>query len=504
MKTKQRRNITVADAWYSRVNEHGDIICGAVTASFNGRPLAQAIGPNFFRGREVLFVKGFDDRPYELEVATGKMTPVERGHQAGGFAAGNGRWIATGEGRIWVACSREGELAWIVEHNNDNNNRSLLYEGDTIVANQPIAVCRIERGAMTWTIVGRGQKRHEIWGQLIPGADLRRFWSTDIDELYSVPVWTPHGWMVLIQTNIDLRLVWWNDNKVGKIIATGENFNIWPDACWVPEKQHVSVVCNGPQGQPCRYTVSLSEFRVINDGPVEPPPPPDKTMELPKQIYDTYKAVAEKFADLHRGSDADRKEANKRGVQTIRARHKNGNGELNGRRYVCKSEHNTGWNDASKDAVGFVSGPLEQINSGRMMDMHMFDMINGGTRTMHGHPIRSHNFEDDPPNPSAYALVPEDKDWLKDGEEPEEPGGVKPGQKHAYVRDDNERNECDVRFTDGVQCNEPREAEIHQVEEPEEPEEPQKPTDPTVVAQLQALNVTATEILKLLRGVFKG
>jgi len=45
------------------------------------------------------------------------------------------------------------------------------------------------------------------------------------------------------------------------------------------------------------------------------------SMQIPRDIYDTWKAVADKFKFLHQGTDDERREATKRGVQTIRARH---------------------------------------------------------------------------------------------------------------------------------------------------------------------------------------
>lgn len=141
------------------------------------------------------------------------------------------------------------------------------------------------------------------------------------------------------------------------------------------------------------------------------------SMQLPKPVWDVYAQVANKFADMHRSqNDDDRREAHKRGVQTIRARVEGGD------RFVCKTEHNTGWAAASKDALAYVSpdfGPVEHM---RMSKMHMFDMINGGSRTVNGYPLSSHNFEETPPNEEAYILIPEPFDWLADtNPQPTEP-----------------------------------------------------------------------------------
>ena len=156
--------------------------------------------------------------------------------------------------------------------------------------------------------------------------------------------------------------------------------------------------------------------------PPPPPPPESTTMELPKPIYDTYKAVAEKFASLHASpNDDDRREAHRRGVQTIRARHR-GEGELDGTRYVVKSEH-ASLGSPTKDALGFVDDG-ESIEVGRLVKMHMFDMIGGSSRSVNKHPIHSHNFAEG--NEEAYITELVAKDWLA-GEVPE-PGEPEPGK----------------------------------------------------------------------------
>ena len=453
-----RPKTTGGDAWYSRVNKFGDIACGAEHISVNdGPPIVRAIGPNWYRDRTTLFVKGFDDRPYELDIATGELSPPIADVTSGGYAAGNGRWLATSGPILWVACSREGLGAYIEEHGGNNNDRSLFVGGQLVVPHAPIAICRVENDAVTWTIVGRGQKRHEVWGRLTPTSEHRRFWSTAMDELYAVPVWTPHGWMVLIQTHVDLRLVWWHDNTVGKVISTGENWNQWPDACWVNDHGHVSVVWNGPQGQPGRLTVRVSDFSVIHDGgpvdPPPPPPPPENKMELPRNVYETFRRATEKYPHLPPEREHQRREAMLKSVGTVRARH--------GKRWITKSEHNTGWNDQGTDSLCYVpeSVPESAIRNFARIDMFIWDLVDGLSLqpqyVQHSEPLRK-----------AYALLPEIKDWL-DGEDPVEPGDIAPGQKHAYVRDDDERNECDVRFTDGEQCNATREDPIHQIAEPD-------------------------------------
>src|SRR5688572_4797609 len=138
------------------------------------------------------------------------------------------------------------------------------------------------------------------------------------------------------------------------------------------------------------------------------------TMDLPRPIYDTWKAVADKFKTLHQGDDDARRLATRRGVQTIRARHRGGVGVLDGSRYCCKTEH-ASLQAQSKDALAFV--PEGLMEHGRHATMFMFDMIHGGSRETNAFPVGAHNHEASPPNPDAFILLgpwPEGDafDWL--------------------------------------------------------------------------------------------
>ena len=137
-------------------------------------------------------------------------------------------------------------------------------------------------------------------------------------------------------------------------------------------------------------------------------------MDLPRPIYDTWKAVADKFKTLHQGDDDARRLATRRGVQTIRARHRGGVGVLDGSRYCCKTEH-ASLQAQSKDALAFV--PEGLMEHGRHATMFMFDMIHGGSRETNAFPVGAHNHEASPPNPDAFILLgpwPEGDafDWL--------------------------------------------------------------------------------------------
>lgn len=173
-------------------------------------------------------------------------------------------------------------------------------------------------------------------------------------------------------------------------------------------------------------------------------------MQIPREIYDTWLAVADKFAFLHKGTDDERREATKRGVQTIRARFRGREEELDGTRWVCKSQHNTGWSAQSKDALAFVEdGPAV---TGRLARMEMFDMINGSSRLTNPYPIISRNHNENPPNDNAYILAPDDFDWLAGA------GPQPPDSTHMYDGGGNDTDICDI-------CGANRHADIHKIPE---------------------------------------
>lgn len=192
---------------------------------------------------------------------------------------------------------------------------------------------------------------------------------------------------------------------------------------WAVDYDVVNALIRNPWADQVWRPAEVVDIRFINPDPVTPPPPPPPkgtTMQLPRPIYDTYKAVADKFHSLHASqNDDDRREGNKRCVQTIRAKH-HGSGDLDGSRYVCKTEHSNGWAAASKDTVGYVESPLPPQN-GRESRMFMFDMVNGSSRAVNGYPIVADNHGGSEPNDTAYVLIPDAFDWLADEPVPVDP-----------------------------------------------------------------------------------
>lgn len=480
--------------WFSRINPFtGEVASGNGEIEVDGRPIGMGHMQDWYGGRHVM-VKGENDWPTLIDVDTKDRTVIER-IGAKQIAAGGGIW-STSEGGVWVSISRQGEIARIVEHGR-NEDRSLFIVtpqgAHPIVEHDDIHYCRIENGHVVWARFGRGQRR-SVWG-CRPGGQPELLQLFTGDELLGVPVWTPSGMWVVIQTHMGFRVAPWEHaagrDKRGSIIITGNDNNLNPDAMWTP--YGLAIACNTHDGRsPFENGRFIVDQSIMDDlmtpaPPIDPPPPPPEkqTMELPREIRETYEKVSMKFPTLLQSTnDDDRRVVNRRAIATIRRRHK-GEGPLDGSRYVCKNEHRGEWGVDSKDSQGYVAPEFGRPEHGREMNMFMFDMVDGNKRVVHPHPIKSHNRTDDPPNLKAYVLIPQgedDKDWLEEDGPIEPPDPVEPGEpqpiarskKHAWWRGDTEnRDDCNHPMTDGTDCDRGKDDPIHDVQEPEPEPEPE-------------------------------
>jgi hypothetical protein len=144
--------------------------------------------------------------------------------------------------------------------------------------------------------------------------------------------------------------------------------------------------------------------------PTPEPEPETPTMMLPADVHATYAAVVAKFP--HTGDDDRRREMHRRAVATVRARH--------GVRWMTKSEHNTGWDAQSTDALAYVPGPVP-MTDGTRVPMYVWDMINGDTRAVTVRPG-----DESEPLKERYALLPVTHDWLQGEGDPTDPQNPPP------------------------------------------------------------------------------
>jgi hypothetical protein len=135
------------------------------------------------------------------------------------------------------------------------------------------------------------------------------------------------------------------------------------------------------------------------------------TKMLPADVHATFVACA--AVRPHVGTEDDRRAATRFAVETIRARH--------GLNWICKTEHETGWASASKDAIGDAGVPVYPADTGKRMKVFLWDMVNGETRQV----LPAHESEE---QRWTYALVPDAIDHLAGGGPgPVVPGPVEPG-----------------------------------------------------------------------------
>lgn len=179
------------------------------------------------------------------------------------------------------------------------------------------------------------------------------------------------------------------------------------------------------------FTIGPPWPAFIPDTPIDPPPP-RQTMLLPADVHATYAAAVAKFP--HTGDDDARRAANRKAVETVRARH--------GSRWATKTEHANGWASAGKDALVFV--PDDPMVEGARARMFIWDMIIGDTRQ----PKDPHESE---PIREAFLLVPEPKDWLS--------GDTDGPRQHVYDGGEHDTGTCDI-------CGKPKDDPIHIQDQP--------------------------------------
>jgi hypothetical protein len=219
----------------------------------------------------------------------------------------------------------------------------------------------------------------------------------------------------------------------------------------------------------------LARYGAPQPDPIpEPEPTPDPepdpmTKRLPDDVFETFRRVCEKFP--HTADDAQRRDSMRKAIGTIRAIH--------GTRYVTKTEHRSGWDAQSTDAICEIEQGVTPVH-GERQNLYIWDAVNGGTFQPE-HPGESEELR------PAYVLIPETKNWL-DGDAPPLPSPPHPDGKHAYYREDNDRDECSVVLANGKQCDEPKAADIHQgVTAPPTQPPTQPPTLPPGSSQLDRI-----------------
>jgi hypothetical protein len=291
------------NGWYPRLNKNGDVCSGSGEIYVNGTHLANGWMPHWYATDVVLF-KGADDTPYLLDLTVQPPVPQQLSTVPCVYvAAGGGVWFASdfNVGRIHVGVSQDGKKTWVTEYNGNNNDHSVFIEQASkpfvLAEHQPINGSRLEGGYATWTYLG-GPRGTEVWGRA-PNRPAQLLQTSRSGELAGVPILTPHGPCVLLQTQTDLRIVKWG-TTIGLIIATGNDQNLNPDAIWHDATEQIMVVCNNNEG--ILHTFAVTYDELVNDvlDPVPPKPEPIPIEDVEPMVGDNLMAWYEQRGNVPR------------------------------------------------------------------------------------------------------------------------------------------------------------------------------------------------------------
>jgi hypothetical protein len=445
----------MTDGWFAALRSDGAVARGSQRITVNGEDFGVGIAPAWF-DHETLVIKDFDDRLYKLNVTTGERLLLTS-HQVQEHAAGGGVWAYSFPPIIHTAVGRDGSIAEVYEHGGNNRDRSILLNGKEIhrgIVNNAMT----EGGYVTWS---RYEPR-EVWGRS-PDGQIRKL----ADGLFGLPILTPDGPWVLVQTHTELLALPWAATDC-QIIRTGNDNNFYPDALWVGGI--ILAVWNTHDGQPGLASIDITAAREPFPGaPVPPPTPEPETMRLPEAVQQTIRAMWPKVEHLHAGSDNDRRTGTRLIIEQIVFSHP-------GQGYGWKASSPN--NPPSKDAMA------RQVD-GRL---YYVDLIDGTTRQLANldgemEDITGQHFIDVAGvNHLGAAPVPVPQ----------------PTGKHPYEGGDNDTGECDYIDRNGDTCRQPPSAAIHQVGTQPPPIEP-PPGDVTLAMLLAEVRALRAEFGRVFR-----
>ena len=412
-----------SNGWFPRLDKFGNIVSGMGAVWYRGKEvLRPGYKPQWLVDAQTFVCQGEGDQLVKCNLDGTGFEVLHGPMQV--FAAGAGKWYVPNRAAGEIAGTIDpitGDVIVVRENNGSNNDRDILVNGVVVFAHGPVNDPRAYAGMVVWRNYSTNTQGL-IDGQVKNLAVIKAGWEGN-----PVPVVANGERWLVFMTNIDIRLRPLESTQ-GYIIPTGEDMNFTPDA--VGHGRGIRVTWNDKNGG--RYTtdvdISLPRTDVtvgVPGTPIDPPPPPPpvetEAMEMSQNVYDTYVAVEAKFRN--RGTDEQRREANRKAVATVRARH--------GGKWVCKSEHNLGWGSDSKDAMGYV--PDGPVVHGAKAKMFMWDMVtSAGNVNPRGSAETARE---------AYVLIPEAFDWLTGVTDPIDPGQ---GDTHLYIGGGNDTNTCDT------------------------------------------------------------
>jgi hypothetical protein len=273
------------------------------------------------------------------------------------LAAGGGKWAGTKGGpgvfRSWAdiipgagsaALNPDGLFAYVDDRQSEV--KKLIVEGVGAVRNGPIADVRLSRQLLVWT-----EGPDQSWGFDLRNHGLLDLRIPGVATFRPIPVDTPEGPWVLNHTHTGIVLRPANDPSRGYRFDNGGN-TFYPDGVYRPGV--IAAIFTDAAGALNERVFSLSDPRV-DLGDV-----PGATMQLPDRVKQIITILADRFPDLRKGDDDQRRALTLKFAQQIRF-------EL-GESWGTKSAGQG--RPPSKDAVA------------RMFEGKLYgaDVINGSTR----------------------------------------------------------------------------------------------------------------------------
>lgn len=459
-----------------RFDTQGRIVSGTGSGvvAVDGEVISGGGVANWLAPGQVIFQNADDDRLYVYDVHTPQKPPVklvEPNWGANALAANGGRWMAwlagTGlygpsgvidaSGRLaGVSQEQDGRGAaspdgYIAVTDNENQGFRIVGPSGEVTLEVPgtIALSMQVLDATTAVWVDEHRKPRAVG---LPQPDVP---SMGLFAIRAIEV--KERWYVLAATNDGLILYPWEDASEGWKYD-GNAF--YPTAFVRDGGSLVSIAFATGAGE-TPESLRVWNVNVVTDPKVSLGAAPTPEPKMPDSLYEAVKAERAKYpAELTRDQPA-------KILNAVAWAHRDKGWGLSVKKF--------GNNVPSPQGVPVAYDILHHKPSDTLWGCFTDDMkatVNWGQEDHHHNPDR----------PWLAPVQPEDVTVPEPG--PVEPGGpVAPGVKHAYWRDDNDRNECSVELTNGKQCDKPREDPIHAVAVPSPgpttpPVEPQPEPEP--------------------------
>jgi hypothetical protein len=216
------------NGWFPRHNLLGEVASGYAQVTHDGKVI---LDPGFkprWLNNETIVALGASDALFSVEKSGANVQKIAESAFLNTYGAGGGQWSVPDSKRGEILVEHDlvtGKRLVIVEHEWNNNDHSVIYDGQPIIEHVPAAEARVFDDVVMW-------KQYPMPTRIFGFKDgrvqdlrtMKRDWEGN-----PVPIKTDEGWWFLFVTNVDIRIRRW-DKPEGYIIHTGVDMNFNPDA----------------------------------------------------------------------------------------------------------------------------------------------------------------------------------------------------------------------------------------------------------------------------------